>query len=385
MNSRERVKTSLNHKEPDRIPIDIGQSSFTGISAVAYKNLLKYLGKRDREIVIHDRKQQLAKMDEDILEYFGIDVRGIYFDPPANWSFNLHDDDDYTFYSDHWDITWRMPKEKGLYYDLWKSPLAGVNLSEEMKDFSWPKIDDESRIKNIVRSAKELHEQNEYFITVGGCAMTVGFFQEFQWLQGIQNAYLNLAMDPDGSRELLEKLEELEIQFWTWILPIIGEYIDMMVIPDDFAGQTGLLISKSMFEEFFKPRYTRLFSTIKKLAPHIKTFYHCCGAVTQLIPDIIEMGADILNPLQLSADGMNIAQIKKDFGKDICFWGGGVDTQFTLPNGTKQEIKDEVKRNMDILAPGGGYIFNTVHNIQGDVPPENIATMFETFAENAKY
>lgn len=385
MNSRQRLVTALNHEEPDRVPLDLGQSSFTGIAAIAYKNLLDYLGKEKREIIVHDRKQQLAAMDQDVLEELGVDVRGVYFDPPDSWSFNLNDNTDYFFYTDHWHITWRMPKNNGLYYDLWKSPFEGMSLSEATDQFDWPVINDETRIHRLSDNAKRIKNENEYFITIGGCAMTVGYFQEFQWLQGIEQSYINLAADPVGSSKLLDKLEELELQFWEWVLPKIGENIDMIVMPDDFAGQNGLLISKKMFRKYFKPRYERLFSTIKRLSPHIMCFYHCCGSVTELLPDFIEMGADILNPLQLSAAGMDIAQIKKDFGKDLVFWGGGVDTQRTLPNGTPQEVKDEVKRNLDSLAPGGGYVFNPVHNIQADVPPQNIVAMLEALSEYGKY
>ena len=385
MTSRERMLTALSHKEPDRVPLDIGQSSFTGISVIAYRNLLDYLGKKGREIIVHDRKQQLARMDEDILLELGVDARGVYFDPPKSWQIQIDEIDNYFSYTDHWNITWRMPKDGGLYYDLWKSPLDGSDLLGSLKDFRWPDPKDDTRITALVEKSKKLRAEDEFFVMVGGCAMTVGYFQEFQWLQGIAESYMNLACDKKGSQALLDKMEELELTFWEWFLPKAGHNLDMMVIPDDFAGQSGLLISKAMFRKYFKPMYVRLFSTIRRVAPHMKIFYHCCGAATELIPDFIEMGADILNPLQLSAKDINIKEIKRNFGKDICFWGGGIDTQFTLPSGTPQQVRDEVKRNIEILAPGGGFVFNTVHCIQADVPPQNIVAMLEALNEFGEY
>lgn len=384
MNPRDRLLVALNHEEPDRIPIDIGQSAVTGITKIAYKNLLEYLKKGDRRITIHDIIQQLATIDEDILEEFGVDIRGYFMDDASDWELLINEDKNYSYFTDVWGIVWRMPKEGGLYYDLWKHPLMGDNL-EDFKKFKWPNPTDSKRTENMIRKAKKTYEEGKYAVGLGMCGMTVGFLQEFQWLQGFIDAYTNLAGNPTFSNMLFDKFLELDLAFWEWFLPKAGKYFNVILLSDDVAGQNGLLISEKMIKKYLKPRYTKLFSTIHKLAPNIKINFHSCGAIYDIIPDLIEMGVDILNPLQLAAKGMDIKKIKKEFGKDLSFWGGGIDTQHTLPHGTPKQIKEEVKRNIEILAPGGGFVFNTVHNIQADVPPQNIMAMIEAVHEYGKY
>lgn len=384
MTSKERVLKAINHQEADRLPVDIGQSAVTGISQIAYRNLLELLGKGDRDINIFDVIQQLAEVDEDILEMFGVDMRGIYFGEPEEWTLNIEDIGEYTTFKDVWDVEWRMPKANGFYYDLYKHPLRGDN-PDDIDNIKILDPMDKKRVEPLLESAKHLHEKNEQFVMIGQCAYTVGYLQQYQWLQGFEDSYMNIAGNEVFTMKLLDKLEELEMQFWEWFLPVAGKYIDMMIMADDYAGQISMLISPNHFRKYFKPRYVRLFNKIKKMAPHMKIFFHSCGAIYQIIPDIIEMGADVLNPLQFTAEGMDLKAIKKDFGKDITFWGGAVDTQYTLPRGTPQEVKDEIKRNLDILMPGGGYVFNTIHDIQADVPPENIVAMWEAIKEHGVY
>jgi uroporphyrinogen decarboxylase len=384
MNSRERLITALKHKEPDRVPIDIGQSAVTGITQKAYKNLLKYLGKDTDKIIIHDTIQQLATVDEDIAQKFGVDIRGYFFDNPTDWELIIKDEGNYTYFTDAWGVVWRMPKENGLYYDLWKHPLMGDSI-EDLKKFKWPNPTDNKRIKNMVVKAKKTFEEGNYAVGLGQAGMTPGYLQEFQWLQGFNDSFINLAGNPAFTNASFDKLLELDLTFWEWFLPQAGKYLDVISQADDVAGQNGLLISKEMFQKYLKPRYKKLYNRIHKLAPDLKVNFHSCGAIFDIIPDLIEMGIDILNPVQLSARGMDIKKIKKEFGKDITLWGGGIDTQSTLPHGTLKQIREEVKRNLDILMPGGGYVFNTVHNIQSDVPPQNIIEMMETVLEFGKY
>jgi uroporphyrinogen decarboxylase len=164
-----------------------------------------------------------------------------------------------------------------------------------------------------------------------------------------------------------------------------GENFDVVLYTDDFASQTSLIISEAMIRKFYLPRYQRIFGEIKNICPHIKIMFHSCGAVSGIIPVLIEMGIDILNPIQLSCDNMDLAALKKNYGKDLVFWGGGIDTQRVLPFGTEQEVEDAVKRSIDTLAPGGGFVFNTVHAIQPEVPPRNIVRMMEAVSKYGGY
>lgn len=381
---RERVLTALAHKEPDRVPFDMGQSAVTGISQFAYGNLLKALGKEGRDIRVFDIVQQLAEVDEDILEMFGVDMRGVYFGNPMGWELEIKDIGDYTTFTDVWNVQWRMPKNGGFYYDLWKHPLRGEN-PDDIDHIKIMEPVDLQRAKPLIENARKLREENQYFTLIGQCAYTVGFLQQMQWLQGFEDSYINIGINPYFTDKLLDRLEELETRFWDWFLPLGGEYIDMLVMADDYAGQRTFLIDPEAFRRHFKPRYIRLFSRIKKAAPHMKVFFHCCGAMYDIIPDVIEMGVDILNPLQFNSPGMDLKTVKKEFGRDLAFWGGGIDTQKTLPRGTPEEVKDEVRRNLEVLMPGGGFVFNTVHDIQADVPPENILAMVSAVQEYGLY
>jgi uroporphyrinogen decarboxylase len=168
-------------------------------------------------------------------------------------------------------------------------------------------------------------------------------------------------------------------------LPRLRDVIDVMSLADDYGTQASQLISPNMYRRLLKPRYAVLLAEMRRLAPEVITFFHSCGNVRPLIPDFIELGVDILNPIHIRAAGMEPAALKRDFGRDLVFWGGGVDTQGVLPHGTPVEVRDDVRRNLEALAPGGGYVFNTVHNIQPDVPPANIMAMYRAWREYGAY
>jgi uroporphyrinogen decarboxylase len=172
--------------------------------------------------------------------------------------------------------------------------------------------------------------------------------------------------------------------YWERALPEVGEYVDVMMLGDDFAGQDRLLMSPRTWRKLIKPRLKALFDFMHSKS-NAKLFLHSCGAVREIIPDLIEIGLDILNPVQVSAVGMDTAELKQEYGKDLVFWGGGVDTQNILPHGTPEQVRDEVRRRLDDLMPGGGLVFTPVHNIQSDVPAENLLTMWETLREHGRY
>ena len=201
----------------------------------------------------------------------------------------------------------------------------------------------------------------------------------------MSNFLIDMIFNPSVAEFILDKVLEFKIIYWGKALQEVGDQIFVAAEADDIAGQSSFLISPEMYRKYLKPRHTHLFSYFKKIAPNVKIFFHSCGAVYNLIPDFIESGIDILNPIQVSAAGMDTNKLKKEFGKDIVFWGGGVDAQKILPRGTPQEVKNEVKRRINDLAPGGGFVFSPVYCIQRDVPPENIDAMIEALQNNWKY
>jgi uroporphyrinogen decarboxylase len=183
---------------------------------------------------------------------------------------------------------------------------------------------------------------------------------------------------------MLDRLVEWKCAFWERALKEIGHLVDVVIEADDLGGQSRLLMSPKTYRSLIQPRHKKLFSFIKTQAD-VKVFYHTCGAVRPLIPDLIDAGIDILNPVQFTAANMNLKELKQEFGRDLVFWGGGVDTQGVLGTGTPEEVKEDVKRNIEALAPGGGFVFATVHDIQANVPPENIIAMWEAWKEHGAY
>ena len=213
-----------------------------------------------------------------------------------------------------------------------------------------------------------------------------GIWEVALWLRGFENFFCDMAENPDFAGALMDLICEVKMKYWQKALALVGPNVLMVSEADDLASQNALLCSPAMYRRFIKPRHARLFAFIKQQAQvPVKIFYHSCGAVAPLLPDLIESGVDILNPVQVSAMGMDTRELKRRFGQDLTFYGGGVDTQHVLPHGTVQEVRDEVRRRLDDLAPGGGFIFNTVHNIQADVPAENIMAMWETLREFGVY
>lgn len=383
MDSCTRVLTTLNHQEPDKIPFDLSGSLVTGIHKIAYDNLRNYLGLEKRETKLFDIVQGLALVEDDVLEALKVDTRGVLTGSSSGWQMKMEEAPGYTQYRDVWDITWRKPEPYGLYYDIVRHPLNGLGI-EEAKKYKFPEPKDLNRLKGIKARAKELSKTGS-LVMLGCSGMTAGLFQQLQWIMGFEHCFISMLADPNLVKYLIQRLAETDIEFWDWAIPYLGDDIKVVLYSDDFGLQNGPAMSHEMFEEFFKPWYFKIFSTIKKHKPDMKIFFHTCGSSRYIIPDLIEVGVDILNPVQTSAKDMDPFQLKKDFGKDITFWGGGINTQSVLPRGTEQEIIDDVKKHIDALALGGGFVFATIHNIQSDVPPENIMIMWEALQKYGIY
>ncbi len=383
LTSEKRVELALQHKEPNRVPFDLGSTLVTGIMLPAYKRLLNHLGITKEDIPVVDIVQQLAGVDEEILERLKVDTRGLMPSTIAGEKPEITEDDNYRYFTDSWRIGWKMPKVGGYYYDMYKHPLKGEIDKEKIDSYPWPNPADFARVDGLRKKAEEFKEKGKAIVvgSLGG-----GFFELGFWIRGFEDFYVDFAADPSMACYLMDKLLEIRMVYWEIILKELGDYILVVMEGQDLGEQSGTMISPQMYRRYVKPREKKLFSHIKKIAPKpVYIFFHSCGSVYDVIPDLIEVGVDILNPVQVSAAKMNTAKLKKEFGKELTFWGGGVDTQHVLPHGTPQQVKNEVRRRIEDLAPGGGFVFNTVHNIQADVPPENIMAMWEALQEYGVY
>ena len=322
-----------------------------------------------------DTIQQLALPDDDVIEKLGVDVRGLFPLNSHNWNIVGKDIGDYWEYMDEWGITHHRPKPDGLYYSMVRSPLADASVTQDdIRNYRWPNTGDPARIAGLREQALAYRAQGKAVMIKGVLA---GVFEMAQRVRGMEVLLMDMASNDTLAGAFFDKMVELKLAFWEMALPQLGDLVDVISEADDYGTQVSQLISPRMFRKLLKPRLAVLFKCIKELAPEAKLFFHSCGNVRPLLPDFVEIGVDILNPVHVRATGMNPIELKRDFGKDVVFWGGGVDTQGTLPTGTPQEVKDDVRRNIDALAPGGGFVFNTIHNIQADVPPENTVAMWE--------
>jgi len=385
MNSRQRVLRTLEHREPDKIPFDLGSTKVTGITKTAYINLLNYLGKDLRKvepIEFFDATQQLVQVKEDILEQLKVDIRGLM---PNVVRKNPHIENhkDYFAFTDEWGMSYKMPKRKGHYFDLVKSSLSGNITEKDIDKFPWPDPADPHLLEGLKEKAKKFYEDGYAVILE---SLGAGIFEMSCRIRGYEEFYSDLMINPNLACKLMDKFLELKIRFYETASEQIGEYVQFVREGDDIAGQNSLLISPDIYRKYVKPRHKELFEAQRKIFPDpFYVFFHSDGAIYDLIPDFIEIGVDVLNPVQTNIKGMNIKRLKKNFGNEIVFWGAGVNTQQTLPRANPEKVKREVRERIQILAPGGGFIFCTIHNIQDDVPPENIVAMWETFQELRDY
>lgn len=380
MRPRERVLASIQHREPDHLPMDLGGTDVTGINIRAYRRLLPYLGLPAAvDPPILDIVQQLAAPSEEFMRRVGSHCRGVFPAAPAGWKLRLQEDAAHVWFVDEWGITWRMPKSGGLYFDPCTHPLAGASL-QGIAAHAWPAPEDTSRQAGILESLRRLHAEGEYAAILAGITGG-GPMEVAAWIAGFDNFLMALVSDPDWADALLDRILEIKLRFWQAVLPAVAPFVDIISESEDLGAQDRLLISPAAFRQHIKPRLRQLFAGIKAAAPQVKILLHSDGAIVPVLPDLIEVGVDILNPVQVSARGMgDTAFLKREFGKDLVFWGG-IDTQSILPNGSPQAVHDEVRRRIDDLAPSGGYVLAAVHNIQGDVPPENVMAMVAAWQE----
>jgi uroporphyrinogen decarboxylase len=382
MNSRERVMLALNHKEPDRIPIDLGGSICSSIHKNAYIELKKYLGMDLEEIKMADYVQQLPYLDEALLEHFDVDFRMVQLPAATAADVDIFEEGDYYAFIDRWGSKLHMPKEGGLYFDWVDFPIKEATM-RALDNYTWPQPDPPEYNAQLREQAGHLYQETDYAL-VGSAVIGGGIFEQPARTMGLENFFMALVSEPQFADRLMGQITDIYIESCDNYLDQVGEYLQVFTFWDDVCGQNGWLIAPDVYRKMVKPKQRRLVEAIKRKT-EAKIYYHSCGAVFDLIPDLIELGFDILNPVQVSARGMDTRRLKKEYGQDIIFWGGGVDTQHVLPFGKPEEVADEVKRRIDDLAPDGGFVFAAVHNIQALVPPENIVAAFETALQYGKY
>ena len=365
----ERVLLALNWKEPDRVPIDIGGFN-SSIHLLAYRDITRFLRMNTTPIIV-DRIQQIVAPDEVLLRRFDVDFRHISLRPPDGWTFReFQDPSGRPAFVDEWRIKWgRGP----YYYDMIEHPLQDAT-TRELETFPWPDPLDAGRTQGLEKYARTLHETTDFAIVAD--AVHGGLFETAWWLRGFERLMIDFYRNIEFVESLLDRLLELFKSFYTEFLHSVGDYVHVVQFGDDYAMQTGLMLSPVLFRRFIKPRLKELYDHIHG-ATKAKIHHHSCGSVRTLIPDLIEAGVDILNPIQPSAANMEPESLKRDFGTSICFHGG-LDIQRLLPFDNPENVSREAERVAKILGAGGGYIFAAAHNIQAFTPPQNICAAFDS-------
>jgi uroporphyrinogen decarboxylase len=405
MTSRERVMRAVNHREPDRVPVDLGGHRSSGIMAIAYHKLKQYLGIESGDIYVYDFIQQLAIIEPEVLDRFSVDTielgRGFALHPEDWRDWVLPDGtpckipafihpvkvggDWHVYHEDGTLIT--IQKEGCLYFEQTCFPLAGSDdtsynhLDGAFEKVMWAALGsppapigyDVEGLAQLTAGAKALRASTDRAIIglFGG-----NLLENAQFLFGMANLFMLLASEPARAHRLFDKLVEMHLENLEKYLSAVGPYIDILMFGDDLGMQTGPQISPHMYREFLHPRYALMWGKAKKLAD-VKVMLHSCGSLYSLLPGLIEAGLDIVQPVQTTARDMEAGRLKQTYGQDICLWGGGCNTQGVLASGTPGEVAEDVRRRVRILAPGGGFVFQQIHNIMADVPPQNVVAMFE--------
>ena len=385
MNGKERILKSLSHQEPDRVPYDLSGTTVTAITINAYQRAMAARGfstEYNPEVV--DPIQQIITPTEENLLKLKSDTRRIGATRILDYEKNKIVDGNVTTVYDFYGCKWIYQEGKDIYFHLADSPLAGCEAISGNLD-KLPRPDWKVFISSLEECMNQQIKQVGDFCCIAD-RNTAGFTENSLRIRGYENWFLDTMIDPEGVEALLETILEDKINYWDaiidWAIKTGNEQtIQIISECDDLGAQDATILEPDMLRATVIPRMKRLFTHVKKRLPHMKVFLHCCGSIRPIIPDLIDAGVDILNPVQFTAKNMELKGLKKDFGKDITFWGGGVDTQSTLNNGTPQQVRDEVKRIIDIMAPGGGFVFAPVHNVQEDVSPENFWAMWETWNE----
>lgn len=411
MNSRERVLAAIAHKQPDQVPVDLGSTPSSGISAIAYSNLLKAIGRTDLPVQIYDVVQQLAQPDMSIIDRFGVDVLDIgraFNTEEKDWHETILANGDKAFYPIHFNPVKQADGSYHCYDEDGKRLLALMpqgatffdqsyfpyingfpenydTLDEEMGRVLWSRYvhspwdhtQDPDFWKTLREKTLQLRASTDKaLMIVCGCNL-------FEWgtfLRRMDNFLMDLLCEPDQVARMLDQLLERHLATLAKVCDSVGDVVDIIRFGDDLGMTSGPFMDVDTYRSLFKPRHKQLCDYVKTHS-QMHTFIHSCGSISSLMPDLIEAGIEIFNPVQTNARQMEPEFLKKEFGQDCTFWGGGVETVGTLNNGTPEQVREQVLERLEIMSAGGGFVFNTVHNILPDVPPQNILAMFDAVKE----
>lgn len=414
LTSRERVRMALDHKEADRIPIDFGAMRSTGIAAIAYNKLRKELGVTKSLARMYDIIQALAYPEKEVRDRFHIDcidAGQAFLEDDSQWKeFTLNDGSKclipgYAEFDVDKDGTILLRNKKGIivgkkpttsyYIDQVYWPFAGFQAipedinEEKLADFAWTgpsppwhlDIYNDDDFAQFRSGIKDMHENTDYCIMLAvGCNL----FEAGTWLRGMDNFMVDYMVDRKGTERLLDLLMESYFRLLERVITGVGKYVDIFQFGDDLGFQGGVFVPPDIFKSIFFPRYKKMWDYVHDKSD-IKIFLHSCGSIYKLIPFLIDAGLDALNPVQTTTENMEPERLKKEFGKDITFWGGGANTRDILASKSPAEVREDVKRRVEIFKKGGGFVFNQIHNVMVDVPPENVIAMFDAAYEFGKY
>jgi len=371
MNSRSRVQAALSHEPVDRVPVDFSGHNNTVMHKLAYEELRSHLGLPTEEPQWCEYFGQVVYASEDIMHRYYADCR------PVGLSVRDSTGDlqpDGSYHLTNWDgSVWRKPPD-GFYYDLWRPVLSGELTSAAIAAIPWPSIPPK-HLNALRERARALHEETNYAVVMDGFwIMPVTGTQ--QW-RGFEQWSVDCLTDLGRWEEMIEAYVARLMPLAEAILSAVGEFIDVAYfIGDDLATQNGPWLRPSFYRKHIKPWHRRIVDFIRART-NAKVEFHMCGSIREFIPDLIDIGVDVIDPVQLSAADMDPVKLKRDFGKEIAFWGG-VDTQKVLPFGEREEVRQEVRRCLQALG-STGYVFGTCHNIQPGVPPQNVEAMFRAY------
>lgn len=374
--SRERVLKALNHEEPDRVPLDLGGVSLTSIHKGCYDKLVEYLDLEPNPEYLSWRGH-IVRPPQELLESFGTDTRGA--DLPQSSEIAFGDS-----FVDDWGVEWKLPRG-GDNYIATKSPLQHLRSpsAKDLENFDWPAPEEMLPTSDLsgLRSRAQYLRENEDVAVLA--KLPTGIVHSGQFVRGFTQFLGDMIKHPDFVSDLLDRLTELWIEAAKMIVRQVGDLVDVVAWPDDIGTQDNLMFNPSYYRKFIKPRHEAMVAAVKEEAD-VAVFYHTDGDIFPVLEDIAEIGVDILNPIQTSAKEMEPERVKETVGGKLTLWGG-IDTHHVLPHGSPGEVREEVRRKIEVLAPGGGYVLASVHNIQPDVPPENVIAMLEAARRYGEY
>jgi uroporphyrinogen decarboxylase len=378
MNSRERLLVALNHHEPDRVPIDLGGTPTSTISVSALENLKSHL-KVTSPTQVMSPIFLTAYPDEEIIRRFGIDMKMVTAKRPANFQLKESPDGKIT---DEWGVVYQKHEEAQTHFVVEaEAPLHRVTSKEEIERYPWPDPSDPSCVRGLQEIARK-YQQEGFGVILNTPLMVM---TQTEWMRGLEQFMMDTVLNTKLLEYMMDKILEIQLEMARHLLEEVDPHFDVVVIGDDLSHQGGLTYSPDMYRKLFKPRHRAIMRFLKEEFGDAKVLYHCCGGVEPLLPDLIDLGIDAINPVQVSAKGMNdTKKLKARYGKDLTFWGG-IDSQRVLPFGTPEEVRAEVRRRIEDLADGGGLVLAAVHNIRPEVKPSNICALFEAALELGKY